>query len=92
MQPPRIEFGTRLEELLAAAADALVAIVTEEPDKWAALCSEEASTLTGLQQYWDAFGIADSLPPAYLLGSKIIEIFAARYPHLAVDDEMMGTA
>ena len=74
----------RLEPSLAAVADALAGL---SPQDWHALEREEFSFTHACLQMWQSFGLPDQrMIPERTIGHRIIEIFAARYPHLARDD------
>jgi hypothetical protein len=75
----------RLEPALAAVADALAQLSRAQ---WAALEREEWGVTFAAHQCWDVIGLPEQqrMIPEHILGHRIIEIFAARYPHLARDD------
>jgi hypothetical protein len=72
----------QLDRALAQAADALAEL---SPGEWDRLCREEAADLVATHQYFETFGYPDAFPPERVLGHRILEIFAARYPALAQD-------
>ena len=72
----------KLATALAAAADALAELSAEQ---WEELCREEAADLIATHQYFNAVGFPDGFPPERILGARIVALFAARYPHLALD-------
>jgi hypothetical protein len=71
-----------LDRALSAAADALVRL---PPEQWAAMCREEADELIAMKQLFDVEGWPRSYPPERLLGYRIMEIIAERYPAFASD-------
>jgi hypothetical protein len=53
---------------------------------WRVLEREEFCHTLGCLQFWESFGLPDGrMVPERTIGHRIIEIFAARYPHLARD-------
>jgi hypothetical protein len=76
-----------LQAALEHAADCLAALPQDEFD---ALAREEASDLPVVYEYFESAGWPEMFPPERVLGHRILEIFAAKYPHLADGD--VGTA
>jgi hypothetical protein len=76
---------TRLEPALTGVADALAQLSRAQ---WAALERQEWGVTFAAHQCWDVIGLPEQqrMIPQFVLGHRIIEIFAARYPQLARDD------
>jgi hypothetical protein len=76
-----------LEAALCCVADELARLPLSEFDQ---LCVEELKALIGVGQFLEAFPAVDALPPAYLLGQRIITLLTKRHPDFATD--VAGTA
>jgi hypothetical protein len=77
----------RLDAALCHVADCLAGLTEAQ---WDELCEREARDLQATLQYFAVEEVGDRLPPATVLGNRIIALFAARYPALARD--AAGTA
>jgi hypothetical protein len=74
----------RLDAVLAPVADALARMPRRD---WHLLCKEEWGLTFAAHQCWAVIGLPEAeMIPERVIGHRIIEIFAARYPHLARDD------
>jgi len=78
----------RLEAAIGAVADALAAVMVQQPNEWRRLCRQELVETRTALQFWEAFGLPDDgMIPARVLGARVIEALTERYPHLCRDDE-----
>jgi hypothetical protein len=84
-----LKLPPQLATALAAVADAL-ALLTEE--EWQVLGKEEVFLETTYAQFIEANGAPDSPLPERTLGSYALWLFARKYPHLAMDAPVAGTA
>jgi hypothetical protein len=74
-----------LENALVLCADALAAVMREQPHAWQTLSSEGAREIAALMQYHDALGVPPELLPPLSLGARIIDLLAERHPQLCTD-------
>jgi hypothetical protein len=81
---------TRLETALRDTADALTAVIREQPHQWDKLCEKETGELIALLQYYEAFPPSGSLLPQTVVGQRVLELLVERHPALCQD--LAGTA
>ena len=74
--------NARLEAALIAVADVLAELPPAEFDR---LCRQETAEWITRQQFHDAFGVPDAMPPELLIGSRIVRLFVERHPEVATD-------
>jgi hypothetical protein len=84
-----LKLPPQLATALAAVADAL-ALLTEA--EWQELGREEVFLETAYAQFVEVHGAPDSPLPERVLGSYALWLFARKYPHLATDAPVAGTA
>jgi hypothetical protein len=77
----------RLDAALGQVADALAGLTEAQ---WDELCEQEARDLQMTLQYFAVEEVGDRFPPATVLGNRVLQLFAERYPALAQD--AAGTA
>jgi hypothetical protein len=88
--PSTADAQARLETALSAAADALAAVAALAPEEFDRLCEQEVVDLMSTLTFFELTGPPGKrLPPATVIGNRIIAHFARRHPLLATDD--MGT-
>jgi hypothetical protein len=72
----------QLDAALGQVADALAGLTEAQ---WDELCEQEVRDLQATLQYFAVGGMGDRLPPAVVLGNRVLQLFAERYPALAQD-------
>jgi hypothetical protein len=76
-----------LEHALIAAADALAAVMVQQPNEWRRLCRQELTETRTALQFWEAFGLPDDgMIPARVIGARVIDALTQRHPHLCQDE------
>lgn len=82
-----VALPAELDAALARVADVLA---TLPPATWEALGREERFNFICAMQYYEFAGLPEVMLPERILGERILELFAAKYPALAQD--AVGTA
>jgi hypothetical protein len=73
----------RLAHAIAGVAHALALLSDQE---WDALRTEEAMIEAATLSYWNFAGTPEQPLPEILLGQRVLQAFAQKYPHLACDE------